>query len=372
MTLQDGDRAEVYNMARADPSSSQDSATQVYSGSLTVTEQGDDRATIANLTSTTTSTDSVTGTEVTQQERHTAGVDNLTTADVENTQDCVTANSGSVPETEMMQEERERTNVDIMTRADPENTQDSVTHNSDKASEKSNSKIRTFTCHVCDKSFPIMARLKKHLRMHERRNDPDYLSSRPWCCSYPQCNSRFKREEYLANHIQALHLKQYSIRCAICQQGFNRDFFLQRHMRKTHPGAWEKVRHDQDSDMVCNICGIIFKTKKILRKHMGRHEKTHDIIRENGKCICENNSGGSMQRCIKAWGTKGDDCTQIDDLRCTLCGIITKTKKILKVHMKRHEKIHCTIKENGQCQCKDDTDGSMQRCLEAWGTNKNT
>ena len=225
---------------------------------------------------------------VSQQDGGRVSEDNMTSPELGSTQDSLTDNSSNVP--------------GIMSGADTGSAPEGVTDNSGIGPEQSTGEPKHLTCNICDKSFAFSCHFQKHLKMHERTNDPDYMSSRPFACSYPRCTSQFTKEEYLAMHIQAVHLKNYmnygySITCTVCQQGFNKPYFLQKHMQRNHPELRVKLKRQEDK--TCWVCRIITKNKKTLSEHIRRHAITHWRMRATGKCKCKDDSVATMKECFK-------------------------------------------------------------------------
>ncbi len=287
---QEGEEATVEdNLPFTDSCCSQDIGA---ANSCSISQQDRDRSNIDKMTITDpgSSQDIVTtnSCSASQQDADTVCVDNMTSAVLSSTQDSLTNNSCNVPGN--------------MSGADTGRVQEGVTNNSGTGPEQANGEPKHLTCNICDKSFAFNCHFQKHLKMHEHTNDPDYLSSRPFACSYPCCTSQFTKEEYLAMHIQAVHLKNYmnygySITCTVCQQGFNKPYFLQKHMQRNHPELWVKLKRPEDK--TCRVCRITTKNTKTLSEHIRRHAVTHWRMRATKKCKCKDDSVATMKECFK-------------------------------------------------------------------------
>lgn len=110
---------------------------------------------------------------------------------------------------------------------------------------------RTYKCDQCGAAFIKKSYLKDHMLMH--------TSERKYICDI--CEKTFKYRNGLSVH-KSVHVKLRSHICEVCGQGFNARTTLLTHTKLKHYPTNEKY--------TCADCGITFKVKSWLDKHIQR------------------------------------------------------------------------------------------------------
>ncbi|XP_039951104.1 zinc finger protein 567-like [Bactrocera tryoni] len=150
-------------------------------------------------------------------------------------------------------------------------------------------------------------RTEKNVKIHNQ--DLEYNYS----CKRCKCSQGFQR---LKNYITHMKQKHGEINCPQCADSFKNAIKLKLHM-KTHPKAFSctlcdkkfetKTRlakhiscaHEDEQPLICEVCGLILRSRKQLREHMLQH-------------------------------------TDYSPFECKICGTSFKIKSRLKRHMQIH------------------------------------
>ena len=123
----------------------------------------------------------------------------------------------------------------------------------------SNTSKAMHTCPECMEPFTNLKVLVKHMQVHKVKP-----AKKVHECQY--CGKVFQRSDKLKRHIM-IHTDERPFQCEICQSYFRRSYDLNRHML-THSAQYgSQVRHE------CNICGISFSNKKVLKAHYQSHHQ---------------------------------------------------------------------------------------------------
>ena len=187
-------------------------------------------------------------------------------------------------------------------------------------------------CYVCMKKFENKYRLKDHIGIHDKQQNP-------YCCKIcdkgfttkyvyerhimenhkahkqtydcAECDNKYTSERSLIRHIEAKHSEEIC-KCDVCDKCFARRDVLTKHRKFVHQIGIKKVIlpgvNEKDNYLDCNICEKIFKGRFNLNRHL---ETVHN-----------------------------DNC---DKYECQTCGEKFKTKFNLKRHMNTHIRIVCEI-----------------------------
>ena len=83
---------------------------------------------------------------------------------------------------------------------------------------------RTIPCAICGEKFAVQARLKVHMKKHEKPKE---------ICSY--CGSAFRRRETLKEHIR-IHTGEKPFQCEFCDYAGKSSSLLRHHQVNNHKG----------------------------------------------------------------------------------------------------------------------------------------
>lgn len=121
------------------------------------------------------------------------------------------------------------------------------------------SDLKTLACTWpgCPKTFNRPARLRDHLNSH--------ANSRPFKCTYDDCDKDYIEVKHLKQHIKAVHTLERKHVCPRegCGKSFVTGTRLKRH-QAVHEGA-ERFR--------CEDCGQSFRKKETLSKHVRKEHR---------------------------------------------------------------------------------------------------
>ncbi|GFO16139.1 Zinc finger protein 28 [Plakobranchus ocellatus] len=167
---------------------------------------------------------------------------------------------------------------------------------------------RIYMCPSCGKTFATLSRFKLHYRIHS--------GARPHRC--PECGNAFRTYKGLYDHI-SIHRPEKAFSCSICKKMFGSNMLLRRHMGR-HNKTVRRIH-------VCDLCRKAFESKPAMRNHLSIHtgEKPHQCS------IC----------CV-AFSQKSSLNTHMrlhnGDKRfiCEICGARFNANMALMSHMRRH------------------------------------
>ncbi|XP_058811323.1 zinc finger protein 271-like [Topomyia yanbarensis] len=130
-----------------------------------------------------------------------------------------------------------------------------------------------FKCSYCTKIFKRAKVLQVHEKYHRK------LSEKKWHCA--ECDKYFAYESLLQNHNQRKHLtgtdQEFMYVCHVCAKGFQTMASYTLHV-ESHNENFKRVKQPSEVERVqCTECGI-WLYRKGLRNHMMRH---------TGSCTCE-------------------------------------------------------------------------------------
>lgn len=112
---------------------------------------------------------------------------------------------------------------------------------------------RPYICSICGKSFKTQKMLEKvHAAVHSEIF--------PYVCSFANCGKKFKRTDYLANHMRR-HNNERKYFCEMCEKAFYSKKELTSHMRV----------HTGEKPYNCTYC----EYRCALRGNLTKHMKTH-------------------------------------------------------------------------------------------------
>lgn len=114
---------------------------------------------------------------------------------------------------------------------------------------------RPYVCNVCGKAFKTQKMLEKvHAAVH--------LDNFPYVCNFANCGKKFKRTDYLANHMKR-HNNERTFFCETCDKGFYLKKDLRSHLRV----------HTGEKPYTCKYCEYRCALAGNLSKHMKKHQR---------------------------------------------------------------------------------------------------
>lgn len=269
------------------------------------------------------------------------------------------------------------------------------------------SKDRPYKCRECPQSFSSGAELNRHSEMHQEKQ---------FTCSTPDCNRKFQDQKSLQNHIRKIHEKGGELKCSICAIFWGNAEELLAHMDQQHSQnalhecsicGWMssnekslkrhvKDRHMEagkveDQQVVCELCGQEFQNKSTCANHKKRkhenpgqfycstcqktfstayalkiHSKVHEKPKEWFCLTCskvfevqdEYKKHMLSHRAESAGESVKETKYKDKPMNCTICGLNTRGKWWLDVHMRSH-----TNERPFKCD--------FQGCISSFGTKNN-
>ena len=170
------------------------------------------------------------------------------------------------------------------------------------------SKIKTFVCSVCKKTFSRSDNLQIHFeRMHEK--------SKKFNCE--KCSKSFAIKYLLKIHLERTHAKE-KFECEICHKTFKNPYHHKQHFQRIHEKCFE-----------CKPCSTSYKSIGELMKHK---QLNHDIK-------CKNTPKRKCKYCHREGSFKWLE-NHIDSVhlgiqhKCQHCEKSLKSKSSLYVHVK--------------------------------------
>ena len=135
-----------------------------------------------------------------------------------------------------------------------------LTSSSKKAHESIHSNSNLHQCNLCYKSFPTVADLKSHEKIHISK-----MPYRDFDCK--TCLKSFKSKGDLNKHVK-LHFVSVNHSCVLCEKSYTRKSALTNHIYRIHSNT---------KTFKCDNCGKDFKRITELSKHKNRlHEGKND------------------------------------------------------------------------------------------------
>ena len=145
-----------------------------------------------------------------------------------------------------------------------------------------------YYCDQCPEFFVIKARLTQHISMRHSKNKKSSDHSAPkrrYQCKY--CEKSYTTNNNLQEHIMAKHEKNTPLKCEHCPKAFGLQSTLTTHYRVVHMkmdcdvcgqkvyNPFELKRHRFEAHGImpvghvkCELCVLIFKSKKLLEDHI--------------------------------------------------------------------------------------------------------
>ena len=108
--------------------------------------------------------------------------------------------------------------------------------------------LKHLICEFCDYSTGMEGRLREHMNIHS--------TNQPFTCDI--CSRRFKKKDYLDNHMVSLHGDERKYKCEKCEKAFKHAKHLNEHRRI----------HNKDFKAKCHICDKQFIQKYNMVLHL--------------------------------------------------------------------------------------------------------
>ncbi|CAL4065497.1 unnamed protein product [Meganyctiphanes norvegica] len=191
---------------------------------------------------------------------------------------------------------------------------------------------RTYKCQACNRSFALLANLKKHISLHP--DAPDKV------CDV--CGAQFSLSEDLQNHFENQHkkdlLRMYAIKCVHCGKEYMRKQSYEKHINKAPYMCsicnkdwgceYSLKRHFSlsHSQCVCEFCG-----KSVKKGALAHHVRLH----MEAKVQCPH--------CPKKFTFRSKMLAHVDanhnnekKYKCNLCKYTAKTANTVNLHRRLH------------------------------------
>eukprot|EP00088_Acartia_fossae_P005328 TRINITY_DN12344_c0_g1_i12.p1 TRINITY_DN12344_c0_g1~~TRINITY_DN12344_c0_g1_i12.p1 ORF type:complete len:586 (-),score=125.28 TRINITY_DN12344_c0_g1_i12:252-2009(-) len=184
--------------------------------------------------------------------------------------------------------------------------------------------LKPYKCKVCSNRFTSKSALKYHQYQHDGK--------KPHSCEI--CGASFILRFRLTNHMLTHtenEKKLYS--CEVCNKAYSFKASLADHMKV----------HREESPFKCDVCGLAFKQRNALKRHMMRHEKTYTCKTCGEQCKgkeaykahrAEMHSYAAKKLEAAAQNLAGGEKISAN---CETCGKSFSSKSGLYLHQMRHE-----------------------------------
>ncbi|KAI4460805.1 zinc finger protein [Holotrichia oblita] len=201
-----------------------------------------------------------------------------------------------------------------------------------------------YKCPICNKNFPNLLLLRKHLQLH--------INNKKFICEV--CGYTTMKKSYLSDHMQTHSLNRL-FKCNICSKSFRCRSAFSRHKRiHTNPkqivcemcgqkftdrGTLKThvlLLHSKIRDFKCIICNQSFPLKATLMKHLRRHQQKEGAAKKNFKCTECNMQYFDKSSLKRHCFTKHS--SEYVKFKCQVCYKEYTTKASLEKHSSVHHK----------------------------------
>ena len=171
--------------------------------------------------------------------------------------------------------------------------------------------LKPHECHVCMLRYGSQAALNHHMNLKHSENSKTYPC--------PECSKVLGSPGAFKYHMNAHKGTTKKYQCEHCDKELTSKGAFIYHMR-THENA-------KNESFTCNICGLLFRTKKGLKFHCQTHSGD---VHNCPECDKQFSGLASLQSHMK---------NHMKPTKCTVgeCELIFRDEKVLQLHMRCHD-----------------------------------
>ncbi|ELU01727.1 hypothetical protein CAPTEDRAFT_200909 [Capitella teleta] len=158
-------------------------------------------------------------------------------------------------------------------KSEPENTESNSESQSQGVEMKQepnnyeNRELPELKCSHCDKTYRSEARMKEHVKTHDKNYIPVFHSC-------PKCGKSFTYRHNMIVHLRRFHFGWQPAKrhvCRLCGMRFQKPYMLRDHEQRAHLKAPEETTHGYR----CTQCDAIFDNKHALAGHCSKNHNVH-------------------------------------------------------------------------------------------------
>ncbi|XP_058466622.1 uncharacterized protein LOC131439513 [Malaya genurostris] len=188
---------------------------------------------------------------------------------------------------------------------------------------KIHSDEKNFICAICDKAFKNNKQLRNHRRSH--RELP----------SNPQAKEKYDEQR----HDNSKHQFLQPVNCVKCGLKFSNPKILKAHVETSHVLDGDHCGGGEGR-MKCSICGMVFKTRYLLKSHVAKHSDEKKF--KCSDCDYSTNDHNAIRRHKMRHNTEGHM------YRCSYCDYTSIQSTTYRKHL---ERMHADVASNLLYKC---------------------